>query len=1510
MLKVGPMGSAAGLRLYTLWVHDERFSKQDVVINPDLLNFVERGDLLEIYHPRAESHPAPQHLAITRPNEGDTTAKGKRLIVQVTALDSDIISKQPQLQISVAQHVAVAFDLLPRTTVVVRKVEKSAFSADFMELSFRDQYIGRSDMWKLKTSLNNTCIHVGKKVTSLGVRAQVKELVISGRSVPCAYITEHTRTIYRSESAKYFIFIQMSKEMWEFDDDGELYFEKCVNGFLPELFESWKRTGTNHVVSIVLFARIFYKEAFANAGETFSETPLSTDPQGRFYRDFYRVVVDWETRSDWSQVLIPLKREFIVFQKHVLQRFSEDGSTTLSGVNSPASEGNVLEAINLALNPFDKHYIDRDLLRTGLSVVIITPSPGIFEVDRKLYRLTTQRMIDNGIGCDVVSLSRPPLYAVPLFQFIAKDCSGLKDTANTVTTLSGSGPDISGGTDSNTDRKAGESEKKSLDVWDPLFSDDAPSDVPDKIFFTIPGWIEMSFYSRGSISSSDRFKFRCKVNELQNLSLEISSSLIVDYLDKESFDTREDLGESDLFDGNTSPYDKYDEAVFTIGKKGAKRSDDKYRTALPSESAAPGSVSSASNIRGSSTNGAIIPDSASRGNEFSNEAGIRASKSYITSKYDTSAGNAHAILIQSASRGSEREGLGRDSMNRMSYSGSEPFKYGTSPNTDVTKRASPGRYTHILPRSTHNARQNYINPCNPSKNVIRVSSHTRRWQHVYPNLAFHPHKSDHGTKWKSLSTPACLPLTTDYFPSAEDLQALYIENTYTVTPADDLNMYQDDSGNELQRVESLLSELISQRLQQGFQLIVSNSLDGAQKLPVGGNLVTDDALSPTGPIVSKFWSGRGASKISTLTPYFLSLGDHVHRLFFDSYGKNVEVKRYMRNVNYNTDSYQYSCSIWPEHSSEYSFRTFNFAYSELATYNWNYLDHLISGYMDEMTDNLRYWRTRFLLIPLENAPQINVVSGASNDNFDDEELRLAAFNRFLEFIEKSRWLHPMDSIARGDSKKGRRKTGINVQFSTLNTSAYVREEILKASIDTRLDRRGSIGDLQVTPTTSESLTRSSPLNFISASLQHPITGILIKDRKWHFILYENVFIGSECVDWIVANFVDIESREDAVEFGNELLNTGLFEHANRKHRFLDGHYFYRIGREFKMNREVAKEKDVGNPAGQGWFRNAAPRPVHVEPPTEALASNVFTQKPKVELEKRLIIDLDLQKRSSRRELAFLYYDTVHNPRNSYHFQLHWLVCTPRLIEDLLISWSRVAEKCGLKLVEAPVEQATGFSNDNPFQGVIPIPLAVPPPTITPKEECQTFPDQWFEMELLKRQGFLLDVESDAAFPQNSIVQTFQRARYTFTQFVHRSGTAFVQILEDGKGFLWVNNRLHLTASTTSTTWRGGAGSGGGPGISLAHAAAHPAHSMSPDFLRKSMTAYCQDEKALTQLWSELSALRSSTPATLNLNFGGPLYPKESRSRRTSTEEVNTVGSVAFETENYKSTSPPSSPKAT
>ena len=55
--------------------------------------------------------------------------------------------------------------------------------------------------------------------------------------------------------------------MWEFDLNGDLYFEKAVNGFLTDLFAKWKDQNCCHDVTIVLFSRTFYdSQSLGNDG--------------------------------------------------------------------------------------------------------------------------------------------------------------------------------------------------------------------------------------------------------------------------------------------------------------------------------------------------------------------------------------------------------------------------------------------------------------------------------------------------------------------------------------------------------------------------------------------------------------------------------------------------------------------------------------------------------------------------------------------------------------------------------------------------------------------------------------------------------------------------------------------------------------------------------------------------------------------------------------------------------------------------------------------------------------------------------------------------------------------------------------------------------------------------------------------------------------------------------------------------------------------------------------------
>ncbi|XP_034411627.1 GATOR complex protein DEPDC5 isoform X11 [Cyclopterus lumpus] len=375
---------------YKLVLHKKGFggSDDELVVNPKVFPQVSLRDIIEIAHPTDEYSP---------------------LLLQVKSLKEDLQKET----ISVDQTVAQAFKLRAYQDVIVNIVDPKDVTLDLVELTFKDQYIGRGDMWRLKKSLVSTCAYVTQKVEFAGIRAQASELWVKGEKVTCGYISEDTRVVFRSTSAMVYIFIQMSCEMWDFDIYGDLYFEKAVNGFLSDLFAKWKEKNCSHEVTVVLFSRTFYNAKTVDEFPEILRGSIRQDHEGHFYEDFYRVVAQNERRDEWTSLLVTIKKLFI--QYPVLVRLKEaDGFPP--GYNSTAAQGNYLEAINLSFNVFDKHYINRNFDRTGQMSVVITPGVGVFEVDRLLMILTKQRMIDNGIGVDLVCMGEQPLHAVPLFK--------------------------------------------------------------------------------------------------------------------------------------------------------------------------------------------------------------------------------------------------------------------------------------------------------------------------------------------------------------------------------------------------------------------------------------------------------------------------------------------------------------------------------------------------------------------------------------------------------------------------------------------------------------------------------------------------------------------------------------------------------------------------------------------------------------------------------------------------------------------------------------------------------------------------------------------------------------------------------------------------------------------------------------------------------------------------------------------------------------------------------------
>ncbi|GAA6059725.1 hypothetical protein JCM10212_000253 [Sporobolomyces blumeae] len=330
--------------------------------------------------------------------------------------------------------------------------------ASHIELYFNNLYLSRPDAFVLSLNLIGKVVHSNQRVSLPGSSARLRvgdmwssssrattsassssrkkrtgsTHAIQGTSshnLDSAVVTDSTRFIFRSESSRSYIFVEVSQEMWQFEEDGGTLAEKCEM-FLDEVFAHYsgkmtkeaedkrsKGIPTSHVVSVILYGRVVYDDKDDAEEE---RAPLCQAADGTLFRDFFKVILDL-TPSPSASIVQKVASELRRWQELVLLRTREDGTEKLSGRLAYAHESPVLEATNLALNSFEEHWIDRDLHRTGLEVIVLTAGSSFYQVDKQLLRLTTERMLYHGIGLDLISLSKMPLHSVPLFQFSSPD---------------------------------------------------------------------------------------------------------------------------------------------------------------------------------------------------------------------------------------------------------------------------------------------------------------------------------------------------------------------------------------------------------------------------------------------------------------------------------------------------------------------------------------------------------------------------------------------------------------------------------------------------------------------------------------------------------------------------------------------------------------------------------------------------------------------------------------------------------------------------------------------------------------------------------------------------------------------------------------------------------------------------------------------------------------------------------------------------------------------------------
>ena len=1615
--------SAVSVRLLcNLSVHDEISSKEDVVMNLALFHGsdVKVGTLMQLTALKgsfeAIAHGGRSHNVMQKPMtaadvQPENVDVNRHHVFSAKAMSEEMLLKQPNMLISISRRVEHASGFEKGSQVLVSTADETSCYASHVEIVFRDQYLARADMWRLVCAeLADRCVFRGQRIIFLqSIKASIKTIYVKGRNVPSAFFHASTKPIFRSESARYVLFIQMSREMWDFDADGtrEIMFDKVINGFLPELFKRWQQLKVKHLVSIVLFTRMIYDDRTAassikeNVGQEGPHKRDSGDANNA--KDFYRVVASDMASADWADILNQLKREFKLFLRDISIRKPDVGdhlplgadissalanppSHVIAGRPSAASRGNVLEAINLASSQFSSDYIDRDLVRTGVSIVVLTPSAGLFEVDYNLLVATTDNLIENGVGIDLVSLSKMPLHSVPLFKYRQP-----RSEMNEVS--AGRTPQLTEDQDTPTGSYSGimgpqTARPSSVTHERPhQISEASGGSSGHQWSYGIPHWVDISFWTASldehrkaiavPIKTINKSSFdaprhktflpRVKMYEIQmmgvmenaisdisipTLSQSFSSSTgqcrKLSYASmfgsprpasvlstSEAFGSQSDGSgcrtpklSASIVSGRSSDQkvigplfqwmDEYDDLLFRHPLVARRRARKAISTRNISTSLrySPSLLGTSPGIRQGSINrgkhssdeegfhsralverrsvrnnaggkGNVVNAESSRqkvhptlnaksrqisfgpqGFDFARakaiattstpqSAGYDAPKSLISQGFKSSLSIKHTtsstklpskvyISTTLGSASSPQEVNSKD-QDLPQSSDSEPQQTSrpipirkptairvsgdggsistgirnpheleavTQPTDRLKALQDLREEDHMISKSYHEQIDDFhippailspsttlapwltmLNPSNPSKTMIALASRLGRWQHIFPRAL-----PTSQIKWKSLCSPAAVPLTTEEFPTAEQLAEEYQKNIYEVELPENADL------SETPR--SLVTEMLGFRISRGFQIVVGPRVAESTKVPALHSL--------------RIFDGQLLADIGSVV--FLSRGHTIQKLTRSDENK-VEVTQLIRHgavaaKSAETESMLYRPAICSMLARHYDIHEIPVV-PQRGNFDWKKIDSHILGHerpqAKDFVEILRPWRARFVLIPIDPPSNTRRPLRPMNED-NEEEIRLEGIRKLSQMWQKFRYTPPEERRFQIPSRIRKDTNPLDIMYQTRNSSAIVAAELENVAEGDAAGR-----PVQLLP--DSDLYQRSNLNI--ASLAETIQtekGVRMLDRRWHLRLHYNCFIGFELTTWLLQNFRDINTRDEAVELGNELMKRGMFQHVEQRHNFRDGNYFYQIADQYRTPR----------PESRGWFgrgkASVPSTPMSEDAPRElpttsrSRASSNGMSNPdaslgtpaggkkhlSVALSKSLLYDVDHRQRSYRPELINLHYDRLHNPDNCYHIRVEWMNTTPKLIQDAIISWATLVDRFGLRLVEVPLGEACSFSSMHPFRAPYLVKLAQQPPL---KQPQSFFPDtsnfapqprpekHLYQIAIMKRFSFVLDFEAASDFPTDvDVTYSWGKPDYRYPQYIHRSGTVLAQITDDGD-FLLLANRLYNNRNATNSSYQ-------------------------------------------------------------------------------------------------------------
>ncbi|KAK6464816.1 vacuolar membrane-associated protein IML1 [Scheffersomyces coipomensis] len=1351
----------------TVWFHELRSSEEDVIIDSNALpGGVRNGQLYELQSLESESSKKLLFIINNRnlrdrPEEKPVNLKSK-------------------LQISLISSLQRLMDLPPRSLVQIKQIlDPKLAEVDSVEIFIKDVNLSRDSMWNFSSTLVNTCTYVDKRLIFLQNRCgTVKAIYKRGKRIFSGYITESTKIIFRSESAKLTLLVQLSREMWDFEENGEIIFHKLVNNLFPKIFKRWRDKQTHHSITIVLFTSV-----------DLTDIPWMTLNQGERpnnRRDYYRVVVDQVNLTQWDKIMANLRLEFANFKRDIMLEQSDNSGYILEGEPLPSVKGNLLEAINLATSMSCSRFVNTDLKHSLNHLMVVTPGTGLFDVDYQLLVETSKKLSSIDSGLDIICLSQPPLHIVPLFRYNKNGAIG-----HCVPTWC----DISFFKDSN----------RISNQWMP----------------------RCKIYELQMMGVMENNRNDVRIERFQTSTTASKTLLeIMDDYDNNAFQkiNRQRLLDSDNLSNfeikNKSKIDKVKKPRITPLKNAQATLSlifNARTTLLPTTQASSSTISSA---LGTVTH-------------TSNETSALSKLYTINKNVDdrTIAPPSRSITPISAtirsfdSFGGSKESKARPIMiekdsHRHSTTSSIKNKHHKQPKRRSQSKGSNGNLSSSqeLEKATDLFWTEISNPSKDLNAETIIHAKVSRWSNVFPTQV-----KRKIIKWKSFGSPAALPITTLLFPTANQLETEYTFQIYSV-------MLNDENYLELRTTHELMREMIQLRLLLGFQICFGDVVKKVEaERKTGGSAES----------LIKYFPAHGDSLGARI---YMSLENEIHRIHCDYNGNlNVQLYRRTENTEENNKIHlgpnrvtPYFPLIRTRYVDEYSNARMDCINSKPQTYNWNQFDQFLAGFEDAMPEsNKEFFKMKFVIMP---APISKNSFFISNESLSDEEIRVEGLRKLIALIEKGRYIKREDQI----KKKKQQEPIPEVVFYTGNLYDFLNEEAENHDItgnqpplmipeNMRFNKSIKLSDL------AQELQSPTGLKLVDRTWhfkQHLHCFLGTEIVSWLLECFEDIDTREEATAYgqSLMNkklFKHVESRHGLLdgyyfyEFEDEFIDKTYKESQTAGSGWFAKKVIPTPAAVPERNNSGSNTPIPGTPT---YTRNNSDAESTSSPNVpENLDLRVVTssnlvanessevssmsgslthgkKRKKFILSKSIKFNVDPLNKSYRPEIITVHYDRVHNPEHCYHIRLQWLNASSKFIDETITTWSRLCDRHGLKLVETPWKELCTIPQINPFHSFVEMKFVINPwlddEFIDPRIiKINKF---YYHFYFLKKCEFLLDNRASLFFQRENIDISYSWGKPTFqyAQYIHKTGSYIVELRDNGDFFVAPNN-IHVIRNNTN-----------------------------------------------------------------------------------------------------------------